>query len=121
MPARCRFVSYSRTSRSRRRNCQSAPISGRAEISTCPVHVTFAQQSPSKRSPASPEAGPAMFTLDNGIKDLRTMLAEGARSGVELPLVAETLACFEEASRHGLGAGEGAGISVYWSNRAANK
>jgi len=67
------------------------------------------------------DPGPAMFTLDNGIKDLRTMLAEGARSGVELPLVAETLACFEEASRHGLGAGEGAGISVYWSNRAANK
>jgi len=67
------------------------------------------------------DAGPAMFTLDNGIKDLRTMLAEGTRSGVELPLVAETLACFEEASRHGLGAGEGAGMSVYWSNRTANK
>jgi 3-hydroxyisobutyrate dehydrogenase len=67
------------------------------------------------------DPGPAMFTLDNGIKDLRTMLAEGTRSGVELPLVAETLACFEEASRHGLGVGEGAGMSVYWSNRAANK
>jgi 3-hydroxyisobutyrate dehydrogenase len=69
----------------------------------------------------SEDAGPAMFTLDNGIKDLRTMLAEGARCGIELPLVAETLACFEEASRHGLGTGEGAGMSVYWSNRAAGK
>src|SRR5262249_34007766 len=67
------------------------------------------------------DPGPAMFTLDNGIKDLRTMLAEGARCGIELPLVAETLACFEEASRHGLGTGEGAGMSVYWSNRAAGK
>ncbi|HMA73315.1 MAG TPA: NAD(P)-dependent oxidoreductase [Xanthobacteraceae bacterium] len=67
------------------------------------------------------DPGPATFTLDNGIKDLRTMLAEGARCGVELPLVADTLACFEEASRHGLGTGEGAAMSVYWSTRAANK
>jgi 3-hydroxyisobutyrate dehydrogenase len=67
------------------------------------------------------DPGPAGFTLDNGIKDLRTMLAEGARRGVELPLVADTLACFEEASHHGLGAAEGAGMSVYWSTRTANK
>jgi 3-hydroxyisobutyrate dehydrogenase len=67
------------------------------------------------------DPGPAMFTLDNCIKDLRIMLAEGERCGVELPLVAGTLACFEEASSHGLGASEGAGISVYWSNRAARK
>jgi 3-hydroxyisobutyrate dehydrogenase len=67
------------------------------------------------------DPGPAGFTLDNGIKDLRTMLAEGARCGVELPLVADTLACFEEASHHGLGATEGARMSVYWSTRAANK
>ena len=67
------------------------------------------------------DPGPAGFTLDNGIKDLRTMLAEGARCGVELPLVADTLACFEEASHHGLGATEGASMSVYWSTRAANK
>jgi len=62
-----------------------------------------------------------MFTLDNCIKDLRVMLAEGARCGVEMPLVAGALACFEEASRHGLGATEGAGMSVYWSTRAAGK
>jgi len=67
------------------------------------------------------DPGPAMFTLDNCIKDLRIMLAEGARCGVEMPLVAGTLACFEEASRHGLGATEGAGMSVYWSTRVANK
>jgi 3-hydroxyisobutyrate dehydrogenase len=65
--------------------------------------------------------GPAGFTLDNCIKDLRTMLAEGGARGVDMPLVADTLACFEEASRHGLGAAEGAGMSVYWSTRAANK
>jgi 3-hydroxyisobutyrate dehydrogenase len=67
------------------------------------------------------DPGPAGFTLDNGIKDLRIMLAEGAGRGVEMPLVTETLACFEEASRHGLGATEGAGISVYWSTRKVGK
>jgi 3-hydroxyisobutyrate dehydrogenase len=67
------------------------------------------------------DPGPAMFTLDNGIKDLRVMLAEGARRGIEMPLVAGTLACFEEASRHGLGATEAAGMSVYWSNRTGGK
>ena len=67
------------------------------------------------------DPGPAAFTLDNGIKDLRTMLAEGAARGVEMPLVADTLACFEEASRHGLGATEGAGLSVYWSSRTVRK
>ena len=64
------------------------------------------------------DPGPAGFTVDNGIKDLRIMLAEGTRCGIALPLVAETLARFEEGSRHGLGAAEGAGMSVYWSTRA---
>jgi 3-hydroxyisobutyrate dehydrogenase len=67
------------------------------------------------------DPGAAMFTLDNCIKDLRIMLAEGSRCGVEMPLVAGTLACFEEASRHGLGTREGAGLAVYWSTRAASK
>src|SRR5260370_6021186 len=67
------------------------------------------------------DPGPAMFTLDNCVKDLRIMLAEGARCSVEMPLVARTLACFEQASRHGLGAGEGAGLAGYWSTRAAGK
>jgi 3-hydroxyisobutyrate dehydrogenase len=67
------------------------------------------------------QPGPAMFTLDNGIKDLRLMLAEGASRDVDMPLVAGTLACFEEASRQGLGATEAAGMSVYWSTRPGGK
>jgi len=67
------------------------------------------------------DPGPVTFTLDNSIKDLRTMLAEGSAHGIDMPLVADTLSCFEEASRHGLGAAEGAGLSVYWSTRAAKK
>lgn len=65
------------------------------------------------------DPGPVTFSLDNGLKDLRIMLAEGKAHGIELPLVEKTLACFEEASRHGLGASEGAGLSVYWSKRKA--
>jgi 3-hydroxyisobutyrate dehydrogenase len=67
------------------------------------------------------DPGPVTFTLDNGIKDLRTMLAEAAAHGIDMPLVADTLSCFEEASRHGLGAAEGAGLSVYWSTRVTKK
>jgi 3-hydroxyisobutyrate dehydrogenase len=65
------------------------------------------------------ESGPVTFNVDSGIKDLRTMLAEGKARGVEMPLVQRTLACFEEASRKGLGAKEGAGVSVYWAKRKA--
>jgi 3-hydroxyisobutyrate dehydrogenase len=65
------------------------------------------------------DPGPVTFTLDNCLKDLRTMLAEGRAHGIAMPLVADTLACFEEASRHGLGSTDGAGLSVYWSKRGA--
>jgi 3-hydroxyisobutyrate dehydrogenase len=63
------------------------------------------------------DAGAVTFSLDNSAKDLRTMLAEGAARGIEMPLVARTLACFEEASRNGLGGGEVSALSVYWPTR----
>jgi 3-hydroxyisobutyrate dehydrogenase len=63
------------------------------------------------------DAGPITFSLDTSAKDLRTMLAEGAARGVEMPVVSQTLACFEEASRAGLGDGEVSGLSVYWPTR----
>jgi 3-hydroxyisobutyrate dehydrogenase len=66
------------------------------------------------------DAGSVTFSLDNGLKDLRTMLAEGKARGIEMPLVEKTLACFEEASRKGLGESEGSGLSVYWSKRKAS-
>jgi 3-hydroxyisobutyrate dehydrogenase len=65
------------------------------------------------------DPGAVTFSLDNGIKDLRTMLAEGKAQGVALPLVEKTLACFEEASRSGLGESEGSGLAVYWAKRNA--
>jgi 3-hydroxyisobutyrate dehydrogenase len=59
----------------------------------------------------------ATFSLDGGIKDVKAMLAEGKRQGIELPLVAKTLECYEEAKRHVTGAEEVSNVSVYWVNR----
>jgi 3-hydroxyisobutyrate dehydrogenase len=64
------------------------------------------------------EGGPVTFDVDSGIKDLRTMLAEGKSRGVELPLVEKTLACYEETKREVSGAAEVSDVSVYWANRA---
>jgi 3-hydroxyisobutyrate dehydrogenase len=65
------------------------------------------------------ESGPVTFDLDSCVKDLRTMLAEGKARGLDLPLVAQSLACFEEVSREGFGDREAAIQSVYWANRKA--
>jgi 3-hydroxyisobutyrate dehydrogenase len=58
------------------------------------------------------------FDVDSAVKDLRTMLAEGARQKLDLPLVDKTLACYEEARRKVSGAAEVSAVSVYWANRA---
>ncbi|HUP93527.1 MAG TPA: NAD(P)-dependent oxidoreductase [Burkholderiales bacterium] len=46
---------------------------------------------------------PVTFDVDSIRKDLRTMLEEGHALGVELPVTKCALACFDEASRDGLG------------------
>jgi 3-hydroxyisobutyrate dehydrogenase len=63
------------------------------------------------------DAGPVTFSLDTSAKDLRTMLAEAAGRGIDMPVVSETLACYEEASRNGLGDGEVSALPVYWQGR----
>lgn len=57
------------------------------------------------------------FTVDSGLKDLRTMAAEGQARGMELPLVQRAADCYEAASRDGWGPRDGAAIAVYWSAR----
>src|SRR5712672_3805550 len=64
------------------------------------------------------DGGPVTFDIDSAVKDLRTMLAEGHERGVELPLVEQTLACYEETKRKVSGAAEVSAVSVYWANRA---
>ena len=64
------------------------------------------------------DGGSVTFDIDSAVKDLRTMLAEGARRGLNLPLVETTLACSEEVRRNVSGAAEVHAVSVHWANRA---
>src|SRR5437588_410216 len=64
--------------------------------------------------------GPVTFDIDSAVKDLRTMLSEGKRRGIDLPLVEKTLACYEEAKRKYPGGAEVSAVSVYWANRASH-
>jgi 3-hydroxyisobutyrate dehydrogenase len=64
------------------------------------------------------DGGSVTFDIDSAVKDLRTMLAEGARRGLNLPLVETTLACYEEARRDVSGAAEVHAVAVHWANRA---
>jgi len=57
------------------------------------------------------------FSLDGGIKDVKAMLAEGNRRGIELPLLQQTLACYEEAKRTLTGNDEVSNVAAYWPNR----
>ena len=57
------------------------------------------------------------FNLDGGIKDVKAMLAEGKKRGVELPLLTQTLACYEEARRTMPGHDEVSNVAAYWPNR----
>ena len=57
------------------------------------------------------------FSLEGGIKDVKQMLAEGDKRGLDLPLLKQTLACYEEAYRHVGGKEEVSNNSVYWANR----
>jgi 3-hydroxyisobutyrate dehydrogenase len=57
------------------------------------------------------------FSLDGGIKDVKAMLSEGAKRGVELPLLTQTLACYEEARRTMPGQDEVSNVAAYWPSR----
>jgi 3-hydroxyisobutyrate dehydrogenase len=57
------------------------------------------------------------FTLDGGIKDVKQMLAEGDKRGLDLPLLKQTLVCYEEAQRNVGGKEEVSNVSVYWAGR----
>jgi 3-hydroxyisobutyrate dehydrogenase len=58
------------------------------------------------------------FSLDGGIKDVKQMLAEGEKQGVDLPLLKQTLACYEEALRNVGGKEEVSNVSAYWAGRS---
>jgi len=64
------------------------------------------------------DPGPAGFPIDGGLKDLRTMFAEGEARGLELPLVESALQCFERASRDSWGQRDSSSLPVYWRQAA---
>jgi 3-hydroxyisobutyrate dehydrogenase len=63
--------------------------------------------------------GSVTFNVDDGLKDLRAMLAEGKARSLSMPLVEKTLACYQEVVDKGMGEDEVSTVSVYWSKRGA--
>lgn len=61
----------------------------------------------------------ATFDIDAMRKDLRTMLEEGSLHGIALPVAAQTLAAFDEASVTGLGGRDCAYMPAYWAEKRA--
>ena len=66
-------------------------------------------------------AGPVTFDVDSMRKDLVAMIAEGNALGVDMPLSARTLACFDDASREGLGAKDCAVIPARWARKVTRR
>jgi 3-hydroxyisobutyrate dehydrogenase len=58
------------------------------------------------------------FNLDGGIKDVTAMLAEARKRGLELPLLKQTLACYQEARKTIGGDDEVSNVSAYFAVRA---
>lgn len=57
---------------------------------------------------------PPTFDVDLIRKDLRTMIAEARSLGVDLPVAATALACYDEASKAGLGAKDATRLAIQW-------
>ncbi|MGC1465017.1 MAG: NAD(P)-dependent oxidoreductase [Pseudolabrys sp.] len=63
------------------------------------------------------DPGPTTFSIANGVKDLRTMVETGAAKGIDMPATKAALGSFEEATKNGVGGGDGSRMSVYWAQR----
>jgi 3-hydroxyisobutyrate dehydrogenase len=63
------------------------------------------------------DPGATTFSIANGVKDLRTMIATGEAAGADMIATKAALAGFEDATKNGFGGGDGARMSVYWAQR----
>jgi 3-hydroxyisobutyrate dehydrogenase len=63
------------------------------------------------------DPGPTTFSIANAVKDLKTMIVTGSAKGADMPATKAALAALEEANRSGLGSGDAARQTVYWSSR----
>ncbi len=57
---------------------------------------------------------PVTFDVDLIRKDLRTMLDEGSGLGIDLPLTARALECYDAAARDGLGTSDATMLPAHW-------
>ena len=64
------------------------------------------------------DPGPTSFDIDSIRKDLRTMVAEAGGRGFTLPVAAQALAVFDEASQEGWGKRDCAWLPAYWAGKA---
>lgn len=64
---------------------------------------------------AKPEVG---FSIDLMRKDLRTMVAVARSMGLDLPVAAKALDCYDGAANDGWGSRDGSSIAVYRTERA---
>jgi 3-hydroxyisobutyrate dehydrogenase len=63
------------------------------------------------------DPGPTTFSIANGVKDLRTMVATGESKGADMLATKAALAGFEDATKNGFGGDDGSRMSVYWAGR----
>ena len=63
------------------------------------------------------DPGPTTFSIANGVKDLRTMIATGEALGADMIATKAALAGFEDATAQGFGNGDGSQMTVYWSSK----
>jgi 3-hydroxyisobutyrate dehydrogenase len=63
------------------------------------------------------DPGTTTFTIANGVKDLRTMVATGESLGADMRVTKAALTGFEDAVTHGCGGGDGSQMAVYWAER----
>ena len=63
------------------------------------------------------DPGPTTFSIANGLKDLRTMVAAGEALGADMLATKAALSGFEDAVAHGQGGGDGSQMTAYWSSR----
>jgi 3-hydroxyisobutyrate dehydrogenase len=61
--------------------------------------------------------GATTFSIDNGVKDLRTMVETGEAFGADMRATKAALTGFEDATKHGNGGEDGARMAVYWAER----
>jgi 3-hydroxyisobutyrate dehydrogenase len=63
------------------------------------------------------DPGPTSFSIANGVKDLRTMIDTGEALGADMRVTKAALSTFEDATKAGIGGGDGAQMTVFWSDK----